>query len=295
MADVVCFGELNPVWLITVDEFPKTDSGTNLRAKQLTVGTDAPMISRMLASWGISVELICNALGKDYLGQICVDYLRASGIGGTVRLERNLETPLQFVVVDSAGTRTWFTEFRQEIRDTLLNCDISPIRDAKILYIDWYSGEAAYNAAICAKQSSVPVFLNVGDTYDSVPFTRKLMSLARYDQVSGNERDAIETSFDLAQRLRVQDDSTVLVTRGAAGAIGSNGDEQVAVPAPSVPVVDARGAGAAFSAGFIYGVLKGSMLSEATKFATAAASLKCSVLGLEPLDLSKIERLIEID
>ena len=46
-----------------------------------------------------------------------------------------------------------------------------------------------------------------------------------------------------------------------------------------MPVGDGCGAGATFSAGFLYGVLQGWGLEEGARFAVAAASLSCTVVG----------------
>ena len=46
-----------------------------------------------------------------------------------------------------------------------------------------------------------------------------------------------------------------------------------------VDVVDGCGAGATFSAGFIYGYLHGMDLVESVRFATVAAALKSPALG----------------
>jgi len=56
-------------------------------------------------------------------------------------------------------------------------------------------------------------------------------------------------------------------------------------------VVDGCGAGATFSAGFIYGHLKGWSLEESVRFATAAASLKVTRPGLQMFPIMEINNL----
>ena len=48
---------------------------------------------------------------------------------------------------------------------------------------------------------------------------------------------------------------------------------------PEVKVIDGYGAGAAFSAGVIYGFQAGWSLERSARFATAHAGLKCGVAG----------------
>ena len=73
----------------------------------------------------------------------------------------------------------------------------------------------------------------------------------------------------------------------------ANGNEIVRVIAPHVKAVDACGAGATFSAGFIYGYLKGWNLEKSARFATAAASLKVTHAGLQMFSVERIQELSE--
>ena len=67
--------------------------------------------------------------------------------------------------------------------------------------------------------------------------------------------------------------------------------EIVRVFAPQVKAVDACGAGATFSAGFIYGYLKDWDLESCARFATAAASLKVTRPGLQMFPVEEIIKL----
>lgn len=84
---------------------------------------------------------------------------------------------------------------------------------------------------------------------------------------------------------------TALITMAGEGCLAVNGSEVVRVHAPSVHVVDGCGAGATFSAGFIYGYLKGWNLERSARFATAAASLKVTRPGLEMFPIVEIDAL----
>jgi len=69
----------------------------------------------------------------------------------------------------------------------------------------------------------------------------------------------------------------------------AQGDEAVNVYAPKVKAVDGCGAGATFSAGFIYGYLNGWELEASARFATAAASLKVTRAGLQMFSVEEIQ------
>ncbi len=60
------------------------------------------------------------------------------------------------------------------------------------------------------------------------------------------------------------------------------------VHAPKVTAVDGCGAGATFSAGYVYGYLKGWSFVDTLRFATAAASLKVTRAGLQMFPVDEI-------
>lgn len=90
------------------------------------------------------------------------------------------------------------------------------------------------------------------------------------------EADAEETALDLRDRFGVE---TVVVTDGPVGAVGADASGVVARPAYLVEsIVDPVGAGDAFAAGVIAGLLEGS-LSEGLERGLAMAALKMTLRG----------------
>lgn len=72
---------------------------------------------------------------------------------------------------------------------------------------------------------------------------------------------------------------TVVIKRGANGAIASHEGRRYAVPAPKVQVVDTTGAGDSFNAGLIYGVLRGAPFEEALRYAVICGTLSTTDYG----------------
>jgi bifunctional ADP-heptose synthase (sugar kinase/adenylyltransferase) len=75
------------------------------------------------------------------------------------------------------------------------------------------------------------------------------------------------------------------------GCLVAEGNAAVRVYAPRVKAVDGCGAGATFSAGFIYGHLNAWNLEASARFATAAASLKVTRAGLQMFTVEEIQAL----
>jgi len=107
---------------------------------------------------------------------------------------------------------------------------------------------------------------------------------------------AITGSDDLteaAEKLLALGVGTVVVTRGAQGALLVSGEGTHEVPALTVDVVDTTGCGDAFCAGYLVGLLSGEPLVDAARLGIAAASQVAQGLGSDAgiVDLASTEAL----
>jgi len=73
----------------------------------------------------------------------------------------------------------------------------------------------------------------------------------------------------------------VILKKGSEGATVITNEKRVAVGAYEVEVVDSTGAGDAFAAGFISGVLEGASWTEAAVLGNAVAAMKCTKMGAQ--------------
>jgi len=74
----------------------------------------------------------------------------------------------------------------------------------------------------------------------------------------------------------------VMITMGERGVLAADQHEMLRVPAFDVEVVDPSGAGDAFDAGAIYGLLQGWPLERTLTFASAIGASACTKLGTTP-------------
>jgi sugar/nucleoside kinase (ribokinase family) len=88
---------------------------------------------------------------------------------------------------------------------------------------------------------------------------------------AGDDAGALDA---LAQRVE-----TVVVKRGAEGAIARRGDETVSVEAPPLTAIDTTGAGDNLTAGLLYGIASGLTVTEALRLGVACGSLSTRGLG----------------
>jgi len=81
------------------------------------------------------------------------------------------------------------------------------------------------------------------------------------------------------ERLRSLGAGTVIVTMGDRGLVAGSADELIELSAPRVEVVEPSGAGDAFAAGLVYGLLEGWALPRSLEFASMMGASACTRLG----------------
>ncbi len=83
----------------------------------------------------------------------------------------------------------------------------------------------------------------------------------------------------MAERLLELGAGTVVVTMGERGLVAANRDETIELPAPTIEVVEPSGAGDAFAAGLVVGLLHDWDLRRCVEFASVIGASACTRLG----------------
>ena len=287
----VGFGMLTPVTIMVLDKLPKHNTGALVREFSEFVFDDAAIVACLLRQWGVPSGMIGTAVGDDPRGHALADQLKEWGVQGKVRFSKDFRTPIEVNVSDKTGARTYFWHRPAEMLATLDTADLSLLNGAQLMYVDWYDGNHILRAMDEAKQLNVPVFLNLehGHKYEELLqeyASRVTICQAVTDAAQlGTTRSMLQT----ARKILKSGIQTALITMAKAGCLVAQGNEAVNVYAPKVKAVDGCGAGATFSAGFIYGYLNGWELEDSARFATAAASLKVTRAGLEMFSVDEIQ------
>jgi ribokinase len=291
-ADVVCFGMIVPAYTFIVDEFPSHNTGARIEHVAEFISDDAAIIATLLRGWRVRSALVGTALGADARGRAAVRKLKRLGILGNFRLSRLFATPHEVNVSDRTGHRTYFWQRDSDALATLETADLSLLEHAKILYVDWYDGDYILRPMQEAARLGIPVFLNLEHGHDSP----NALAYARHATIVQANTDAAQRGGDalaVARKILAQGAQTVLMTLAGEGCVAVTRVETIRVRAPRVAVIDGCGAGAAFSAGFIYAQLRGWDEEDALRFAVAAGSFKCTRVGLDALPLRAVRRLAE--
>jgi sugar/nucleoside kinase (ribokinase family) len=285
---------LTPVAIMVVEQLPAHNCGALVKEVSEFVFDDAAIIACLLRQWDLPTAMIGTAVGDDARGHILDHQLEEWGVQGEVRFSREIKTPWEVDVSDETGARTYFWQRAPEVLATLDTADLSLIEGARMMYVDWYDGDHILRAMDEAIRMDVPVFLNFEHGHADPELLKRFAGRAMICQaVTDAAQHGEILPLNVALRLLETGVQTALITMAEQGCLAVQGEEAVRVQAPYVHVVDGCGAGATFSAGFIYGYLKGWDLEESTCFATAAASLKVTRPGLQMFPIPQIKELAE--
>src|SRR3989442_8664914 len=281
--DAVGFG-LNAVdHLIVVPEYPAFDTKTRFIEYEKSAGGQTASAMTALQRLGLSTAY-AGRFGSDEDGRFGLRAIQSEGVNlDFCETIDGADNQVAFIIIDArSGERTiiWDRDERLTYRP-----DEAPIELAsrgRILHLDAHDPPACAVMARAAHEHGAIVTADIDNIYEGLP---ELLPLI----------DVLITSSEFPHRLSgISDERAALVeikarygcavvgvTLGARGALVYNEGEFVRSPAFAVPggCRDTTGAGDAFHAGFIYGMLRGEDLETCMKLGNAVAALKCRGLG----------------
>ncbi|MGE5464530.1 MAG: carbohydrate kinase family protein [Syntrophothermus sp.] len=286
----VGFGMLTHVSIMVLDKMPRRNTGAIVEEVNDFVFDDAAIVACLLRQWNVPAGMIGTAVGDDLRGHALAEQLDKWGVQGEVRFTKEYRTPIEVNVSDRKGARTYFWERTPRILKTLDTADLSLLEEAEILYVDWYDGDHVLRAMDEANRRNIPVFVNLEHGHKDSEVLRKFAERAMFCQAVTDDAQlgGKQALLGTARKLLKSGIQTAIITLAKGGCLVAEGEHIVRVFAPRVKAVDACGAGATFSAGFIYGYLQDWNLESCARFATAAASLKVTRAGLQMFSVQEI-------
>ena len=281
--DAVGFG-LNAVdHLIVVPEYPAFDTKVRFTEYEKSAGGQTASAMVALQRLGLKTAY-AGRFGADEDGRFGLRAIEYEGVNlDFAEMIDGADNQIAFIIIDSrSGERTiiWDRDERLSYRP-----DEAPIelaRQGRVLHLDAHDPPACAMMARAARYSGAIITADIDNIYEGLPDLLPLI-------------DVLITSSEFPHRLTgISDERASLVemkarygcaivgtTLGARGARIYCEREFIEAPAFEVPggCRDTTGAGDAFHAGFIYGLLNGEDLATCMKLGNAVAALKCRSLG----------------
>jgi len=233
----VGFGMLTPVYIMALDNLPKRNTGAIVHEVSEYVYDDAAIIACNLSQWGVPTGMIGTAVGDDLLGHHVEDSLKRMNVQGKVRFTKKYRTPLEVNVSDKNGARTFFWQRSEEILATLDEANLSLIKKAKLLYVDWYDGEHITRAMEEANKHNVPVFLNFEHGHKSADLLKRYAGMVTICQAvtDAAQIGRTQSMLSLARKLIQAGIETAIITMASQGCLVVQGEQIIRVLS-TVPV-----------------------------------------------------------
>lgn len=303
MSDVICLGEL-------LVDFVPTETGKDLveaSTFRKAAGGAPANVAVGLKRLGVDSSFM-GMVGVDPFGYFLARTLEADGVDiSTLRYTRHASTALAFVSLRADGERE-FVFFGNPSADKLLaptDIDLGAIARAKLLHFGSISlsAEPARTATLFAADAaqeagamiSYDPNLRVSFWSDATAARDGIRAgLAKADivKMSEDELSFLTGGNDPARAKGVLwNDRTKLmvITSGHAGSIYITSDFMGLVPSFQVKAVDTTGAGDAFTAGLLAGLLQNraamrdeALLRDVCRFANAVGALTVTGRGAIP-------------
>ena len=286
--DILVIGEVNPDLVLTGDVTPAFGQTEKIIADAaLTIGGSGTIFACGAARLGLRVAY-SGVVGDDIFGRFMLASLAERGVDtGGIRVEPALKTGLT-VILSHVNDRAILTYLGAINTLQAGQVDRALLRRARHVHTTSYFLHHALQAelpALLAEARSLGCTVSMDTNWD--PTERWAGGLAealsQVDVFLPNEQEALAitdrpTIADALTTL-AQNIPTVVVKRGAAGAICQQGQKRIENAGFQVEVVDTTGAGDSFDAGFLYGYLHNWPVDEAVALACACGALSTRAAG----------------
>ena len=293
MPDVTCVGLLTAdVVGMPIDALPGRGRLALVERMELHTGGCAANTGISLAKLGVQTAIV-GKVGTDGFGDFIVRRFEEHGIdvGGMVRA-RETATSATMVLVHSDGERSFLHYSGANAVFQAWDVDFERVKRSKVLHIAGSQVLPAFDGAPMAHLLQRAQAAGVITTLDTVwdptdrwmevtgpclPFVDYFLpSIEEARMLAGG----LEAPEDVAQFLLDAGAKVVALKLGHEGCyVRAATGEQFRLPAFPVPAIDTLGAGDAFVAGFIAGLVRGWSLTLCAGFASAVGACCVTALG----------------
>ena len=278
--DVVGFGALNVDLLFKVNRLARAEEESFIEDYTEACGGSAANTTVGLARLGCKVGFI-GKVASDREGKLQLDCFSAEGVdtNGIIKAEQG-KSGAVLGFVDKKGARALY--INSGVNDTIKFEEIKPdyASQAKFLHLTSFVGEKSLQTQkqlLTTLPSDVKVSFDPGAVYAQKgysaiePIIKKTYVLLpnsfELEQLTGESDYCKGADFMIGRGVKI-----VAVKLGSAGCYVTDGRERLRIEPFKVKVVDTTGAGDAFCAGFLFGLIKNKSLSECGRLANFVAS-----------------------
>lgn len=298
---VLVFGDINIDVFFYVDSLPTGDISIVARSMKIMHGGVGGNIAVALSRLGVKVELV-GAVGTDIFGDEAIKTLSREGVD-TRLIERINEEPtgIMTILVLPNGSRTIIgyrgANALANPRTALESMDtrIKHVHISGYMALSRNGEKNIITLAKRGKEVNATVSIDLeGIATEKPGLVHMLKDYVDYVFLNKDEMTYLVGTSSIEKGIKriheILKPSTVFLKLGSKGsAIITNG-KVVRIPAFKVEVVDTTGAGDAFNAGVIYGLILNLKPEEAALIGNAMGAYSCTGYGARhlPRDINEL-------
>ena len=281
--DAAGFGVNAVDHLIVVPDYPAPDSKTHLLAHSQGAGGQTASAIVALQRLGMRTTY-AGRFGSDAEGSFGLQSLKDEGVDVTfAEVIEGSRTQVGYIIVEAKrGERTVIWDRDKLLAYTEEEAPVAFAGKARVIHLDSHDPPACARMAKAAREAGTIVSADIDNVYEGLPDLLPLIDVL----ISSKEFPCLLTGIEephaaLSEIKSRYGCALVGLTKGGRGATVLCEGEFLETPAFQVPggCVDTTGAGDAFHAGFLYGLLQGEDIETTLRLGCAVAALGCRALG----------------
>ena len=297
--DVICFGALNIDRLYRVNRIAREDEESYITDFKEALGGSAANTAVGLAKLGLKVGFI-GKVSDDREGKLLLGDFEKEGVdtNGIVAL-RESRSGVVVGFVDRKGERALYVD--PGVNDSLQfeEIDLKYAQNTEFLHLTSFVGDPPFEAQknLIKALSNVRISFDPGELYTrkGLPALQPIIKRSTVLFLNRNEMKVLTgEGYEKGSKILLKKDASIVAVKlGEKGCYITDGKERHLIEPFKVKVVDTTGAGDAFCAGFLYGLMKNMDLHECGRLGNSVAS-RCITKAGAREGLPKVSDLYEL-
>jgi ribokinase len=276
--DVICFGALNVDRLYRVNRIAGRDEESFIIDFKEAPGGSAANTAVGLARLGLKTGFI-GKISDNREGKLLLnDFKRQNVDVDGIIVSKEGRSGIAMGYVDTKGDRALYID--PGVNDSLefKEIDLKYARNTAFLHLTSFVGETSFKAQkeLVKKLRDVRISFDPGEPYARKGITVLKLMIERSVVMlpSKNELKLLTgKKYDKGSKILIKKGASIVAVKlGERGCYVTNGKESYLVEPYKVKVVDTTGAGDAFCAGFLYGLIRNKDLYECGRLGNFVAS-----------------------
>jgi len=283
--DVICFGALNVDKLYKVDRIASADEESEILDFKEAPGGSAANTAVGLARLGVKTGFI-GKVARDREGEMLIRSFIEEGVNTDgIVVAPHGRSGVVIGFVDKAGERALYVDPGVNDSLSLQEIDLDYASQADLLHLSSFVSESSFKVQkeVVRALPDIPVTIDPGMIYARKGLSELKPMIKKCLVFFPNEHEIRiltgKNYIEGSQILLKEGVKIVAVKLGSRGCYVTDGKEQHMIEPFKVKVVDSTGAGDAFCAGFIYGLIKNMTLRECGILGNFVASRTLMKMG----------------